>query len=228
MCAERSRAGLLADCIRERILVLDGALGTSLQERGLTAADFGGAVHEGCNEQLTVTQPHLIRRLHRSFLEVGADLIETNTCGATSIVLSEFGLGHCARAINRQAAAIARETADAFSTAQWPRFVAGAMGPTTKSLSLTGGITFDELVDAYYEQALGLLEGGADLLLLETVQDTLNAKAGLIAIDRAIATLGVEAGVAVQGTIETMGTLLAGQDVESFYVSLAHRNLMWI
>jgi 5-methyltetrahydrofolate--homocysteine methyltransferase len=228
MCAERSRAGLLADCLRKRILVVDGALGTSLQERGLTAADFGGAVHEGCNEQLTVTQPHLIRRLHRSFLEAGADLIETNTFGATSIVLSEFGLGDCARVINRQAAAIARETADAFSTAQWPRFVAGAMGPTTKSLSLTGGINFDELVDAYYEQALGLLEGGADLLLLETVQDTLNAKAGLIASDRAIAALGVEAGVAVQGTIETMGTLLAGQDVESFYVSLAHRNLMWI
>ncbi len=214
--------------MRERILVIDGALGTSIQERGLNAADFGGVCHEGCNEQLVVTQPEVIRALHTSFLEAGADLIETNTFGATSVVLAEFNLGDRARELNRQAAAVAREMTDSFSTAERPRFVVGAMGPTTKTISVTGGITFSALTDAYYQQALGLLEGGADVLLLETVQDTLNAKAGLLAIDRAKAALRVEAGVAVQGTVETTGTLLAGQDIESFYVSLAHHDLLWI
>ncbi|HUY20098.1 MAG TPA: methionine synthase [Candidatus Binataceae bacterium] len=228
MFQQSSRLERLRACLRERILVIDGALGTSIQERDLKAADFGGASHEGCNEQLIVTQPEVLRALHASFLAAGADLIETNTFGATAPVLAEFNLRERARDINRQAAAAARALADSFSSSQWPRFVIGAMGPTTKSISVTGGITFAELTDAYYEQALGLLEGGADVLLLETVQDTLNAKAGLLAIDRAKAALGVEAGVAVQGTVESTGTLLAGQDIESFYVSLAHHDLLWI
>ncbi|MBF6570583.1 MAG: methionine synthase [Candidatus Binataceae bacterium] len=223
-----SRLEVLQQRLRERILVLDGALGTSIQSLDLNATDFGGAVYEGCNEYLVITRPDLIRGLHEGFLKAGADLIETNTFGATSIVLAEFGLADQAHEINRRAATMARETADRFSTDEWPRFVIGAMGPTTKSISVTGGVTFEALVDSYYEQALGLLEGGVDVLLLETVQDMLNAKAGLLAIDRAQKHLGVEAGVAVQGTIETMGTLLAGQDIESFYVSLAHRDLLWI
>ncbi|HTW86712.1 MAG TPA: methionine synthase [Candidatus Binataceae bacterium] len=222
------RLDRLRKCIDERILVIDGALGTAFQERALSAADFGGAGHEGCNEYLAVTQPEILRALHTSFLQAGADLIETNTFGATSVVLAEFNLGHRARELNRRAAAIAREIADSFSSEERPRFVIGAMGPTTKTISVTGGISFSALTDAYYEQALGLLEGGADVLLLETVQDTLNAKAGLLAIDRAKAALGADAGVAVQGTVETMGTLLAGQDIESFYVSLAHHDLLWI
>ena len=144
------------------------------------------------------------------------------------MVLAEYGLQDHARELNRAAAAIAREAADCVATADRPRFVAGSMGPTTKTISVTGGVTFDQLTDAYQEQAEGLIEGGADLLLLETVQDTLNVKAGLIGIERAMARLGVTVGVAVQGTIETMGTLLAGQDIEAFYVSLAHRDLVWM
>ncbi|MGH7906714.1 MAG: homocysteine S-methyltransferase family protein, partial [Candidatus Binataceae bacterium] len=140
----------------------------------------------------------------------------------------EYGLGDQARLLSRRAAMIAREAADAVSRPGRPRFVAGAMGPTTKSISVTGGVTFDELASAYQEQAEGLLEGGADILLLETVQDTLNCKAGLAGIERAMQKLGIAAGVAVSGTIETMGALLAGQDVESFYVSLANRDLLWM
>ena len=158
----------------------------------------------------------------------GADIIETNTFGATSVVLAEYDLSHEARAINRTAAAIARQAADDVSTTEKPRFVAGSMGPTTKTISVTGGVTFDDLAAAYHDQASGLIEGGADLLLLETGQDTLNIKAGLEGIDRAFAELGRRVPVAVQGTVEPMGTLLAGQDAEAFYTSLAHRDLLWI
>ena len=144
------------------------------------------------------------------------------------MVLAEYDLAHEARKINLVAAELARRVADKVSTPERPRFVAGSMGPTTKTISVTGGITFDELSEAYCEQALGLVEGGADLLLLETSQDTINVKAGLIGIDQAFAELGYEVPVAVQGTIEPMGTLLAGQDAEAFYTSLAHRDLLWI
>ena len=144
------------------------------------------------------------------------------------MVLEEYNLAHEARRINREAARLARSLADAASTPEKPRFVAGVMGPTTKTISVTGGITFDELAVAYQQQAAGLVEGGADLLLLETSQDTLNIKAGLEGIDRALAELGRQVPVAVQGTIESMGTLLAGQDAEALYTSLAHRDLLWI
>jgi len=220
------------DILRQRLahhlLVIDGALGTSVQSWGLTPEHFGGAAHEGCNEILVLTQPEAISGLHRSFLEAGADLIETDSFGSNAVVLAEFGLQHQARELNRAAAKLARQAADAFSTRDWPRFVAGAIGPTTKTISVTGGIGLDELALAYQEQAEGLIEGGVDVLLLETVQDTLNVKAGLLGIERAMARLGVEVGVAVQGTIETTGTLLAGQDIEAFYVALAHRDLLWM
>ena len=222
------RVTQLKSLLRERIIVLDGAMGTAIQGRNLGPADFGGAEFEGCNEYLTLTRPEVIVDIHRSYLEAGADLVETNTFGATAVVLAEYDLAGEARRINRVAAQLAREAAAAVSTPEKPRFVAGSLGPTTKTISVTGGVTFDELAAAYREQALGLVEGGADVLLLETTQDTLNLKAGLIGIDQALAELGQEIPLAVQGTIEPMGTLLAGQDAEAFYTSLAHRDLLWL
>ena len=222
------RIELLRDLLAERIVVIDGAAGTSIQDMHLNAADFGGPQLEGCNENLIRTRPDKIRELHDSFLDAGADIIETNTFGAASVVLAEYGLAEHAREINRLAGSIARAAADAATTPKRPRFVAGSMGPTTKAISVTGGVTFDQLAAAYQEQAEGLIEGGVDLLLLETVQDTLNCKAGLVGIERAIASTGIEVAIAVSGTIETMGTLLAGQDIEAFYTSLANRELIWM
>jgi 5-methyltetrahydrofolate--homocysteine methyltransferase len=227
MVDRAERLKLLREILATRVMVLDGAMGTSIQDMHLGPGDFGGPELEGCNENLVRTRPDLIRNLHLSFLQAGADIIETDSFGSTSVVLAEYGLADHARELNRAAAALAREAADRIATADRPRFVAGSMGPTTKTISVTGGVTFDQLVEAYQEQAEGLLEGGADLLLLETVQDTLNAKAGLLGIQRAMDRMG-KAGVAVQGTIETMGTLLAGQDIEAFYVSLAHHDLLWM
>jgi 5-methyltetrahydrofolate--homocysteine methyltransferase len=228
MSNTRERIETLRSLLARRIVVLDGATGTSIQGMNLHAGYFGGPQLDGCNENLVVASPERISELHRSFLEVGADIIETNSFGSTSVVLAEYGLERQARELNRVAAQLARAEADAFSTPDRPRFVAGSMGPTTKSISVTGGVTFDQLADSYQEQAEGLIEGGADLLLLETVQDAINCKAGLIGIERAITNTGVPAGVAVSGTIETMGTLLAGQDIEAFYTSIAHHDLLWI
>jgi len=222
------RLGLLRKIITDRIVLLDGATGTSIQDMQLGPEDFGGAKLEGCNENLVRTRPDRIRELHRSFLEAGADIIETNSFGATSIALAHYGLEHDTREINRIAAQLAREEADAASTPAHPRFVAGSMGPTTASISVTGGVDFDQVAAAYQEQAEGLIEGGADILLLETVMDTLNCKAGLVGIERAMAALGREVGVALSGTVETMGTLLAGQDIEAFYTSISHHDLLWV
>ena len=210
------------------MLVIDGAMGTAIQALNLGPDDFGGAKYEGCNEYLTLTRPGLIEDIHRSYLDAGADIIETNSFGSTPVVLAEYELAHEARRLNREAASLARRAADAASTPDKPRFVAGSMGPTTKTISVTGGINFEELAGDYHIQAAGLIEGGVDLLLLETSQDTLNVKSGLEGIDRAFAELGREVPVAVQGTVEPMGTMLAGQDVEAFYTSLAHRDLLWI
>ena len=222
------RIKILRELLAKRIVVLDGATGTSIQGMNLHAGYFGGPQLDGCNENLVLTSPDKISELHRSFLEVGADIIETNSFGSTSVVLVEYGLEQQARELNRTAAQLARAQADAFSTPERPRFVAGSMGPTTKSISVTGGVTFDQLADSYQEQAEGLIEGGADILLLETVQDAINCKAGLLGIERAIERTGVPAGIAVSGTIETMGTLLAGQDIEAFYTAIANHELLWI
>lgn len=208
--------------MEEKILILDGAMGTMLQQAGLSAGDFGGEALEGCNEALNLTRPDLIRRIHEAYLEAGADLIETNTFGATRIVLEEYGLGERAEEINRRAARLAVDAARRWSTPEQPRFVLGAMGPTTKTLSLTGGVTFEQLVDAYREQARGLMLGGVDALLLETAQDTLNVKAGGIGIRRAFEELGKEVPLLISGTIEPMGTMLAGQNIEAFYLSVEH------
>ena len=225
---QTERIGTLKSLLEQRILVIDGAMGTSIQMYNLGPDDFGGAEYEGCNEYLNLVEPEVIAEIHKGFLDAGADIIETNTFGATSVVLAEYDLAHEARRINVEAAKLARSVADASSTPDKPRFVAGSMGPTTKTISVTGGITFDDLAVAYQEQAAGLIEGGVDVLLLETTQDTLNVKAGLEGIDRACAELGVSIPIAVQGTVEPMGTLLAGQDAEAFYTSLAHRDLLWI
>lgn len=224
------RINELKSLLRERILITDGAMGTQIQARGLGPEDFGGALYEGCNEYLNITRPDVILDIHRGYLEAGADIIQTNTFGATALVLGEYDLAHEARRINREAAAIARSAADAATAnnPEKPRFVYGAMGPTTRTISVTGNLTFDELAADYHQQAAGLIEGGADVLVLETGQDTINIKAGLEGIDRARAELNADVPMAVQGTIEPMGTLLAGQDAEAFYTSLAHRDLLWV
>ncbi len=214
----------LKEQLSRKILILDGAMGTMLQQANLTPEDFGGEEFDGCNELLNLTRPDVIRSIHETYLEAGADIIETNTFGATTVVLAEYDISHKDEEINMSAARLAREAADAYSTPEWPRFVAGAMGPTTKTLSLTGGVTFEELVHAYYRQAKALIIGGVDVLLLETAQDTLNVKAGGIGIRQAFTELGVELPVMISGTIEPMGTTLAGQNIESFYVSLEHLN----
>ncbi|MBY0051419.1 methionine synthase [Brevibacillus agri] len=208
--------------LSRKILILDGAMGTMLQQANLTADDFGGEAYDGCNELLNLTRPDVIRSIHEKYLEAGADIVETNTFGATSVVLAEYDVADKDLEINIAAARLAKEAVDAYSTAEWPRYVAGAMGPTTKTLALTGGVTFEELVESYYRQAKGLIIGGVDVLLLETSQDTLNVKAGGIGIRQAFEELNVELPVMLSGTIEPMGTTLAGQNIEAFYISLEH------
>lgn len=218
--SEKTR--MLRELLSQRILVLDGAMGTMLQQRNLTAADFGGEKLEGCNENLVRTRPDVILEIHRAYLEAGADIIETDTFGGTPLVLGEYGLGAHAREINRIAAGLARQAADAASTPAKPRFVAGSMGPTTKAITVTGGVTFEELRENYYEQVRGLVEGGADLLLVETCQDTRNIKACILAIRRVSREIGEEIPFIVSVTIEPMGSMLAGQSVEAMWASLRH------
>ena len=223
MSTRELRRLALIDALDTRILVLDGAMGTMLQQAQLTAADFGGPALEGCNENLVRTRPDVVLGVHRAYLEAGADIIETNTFGSTRIVLEEYGLADRAYEISRRAAELARQAADERSN---PRWVVGSMGPTTKAISVTGGVTFDALREAYYEQAKGLLDGGADILTLETCQDTRNVKAGLLAIDRLRRELGHAIPLMVSCTIEPTGTMLAGQTADAFYVSIAHADLL--
>ena len=216
----------LRELLRERILVLDGAMGTMLQQADLTAEDFGGPQLEGCNENLVITRPDVVSSIHRKYLEAGSDIIETNSFGSTPVVLAEYGLGGRAREISRIAASLARKAADDFSTPVKPRFVAGSMGPTTKAISVTGGISFEQLRNNYHEQAQGLIEGGADVLLLETCQDTRNIKAGILAIQQLSHELGQPIPLMVSVTIEPMGTMLAGQSIEALWSSLDHVDLI--
>ncbi len=216
----------LEAALAERILVFDGPQGTYLQTRDLGIDDFGGAQYEGCPEQLSITRPDVITDMYRGYLEAGADLIETNTFGGMSIVLAEYGLQDRVREINEAAVRIAREAAAAYSTAAKPRFVIGTMGPTTKAISVTGGITFDGLIATYGEQARVLAECGVDAIILETQQDTRNIKAGLIGTRRALADLGLVLPVMVSATIEQTGTMLAGQSTEALAASLMHADLL--
>lgn len=210
--------------LEKKILIFDGATGTMFQQANLSEADFGGEQYDGCNEYLNIVSPHIVERVHIEYLEAGADMIETNTFGATDIVLDDYELGHLAEKINYEAAQIARRAVERFSTEQWPRFVAGAMGPTTKAISVTGGVTFEQLISAYEEQARGLLKGGVDVLLLETSQDMRNVKAAYLGVQRAFEQLQRQCPLIVSGTIEPMGTTLAGQSIDSFYISLKHMN----
>jgi 5-methyltetrahydrofolate--homocysteine methyltransferase len=194
------------------ILVFDGATGTSLQLLNLTAEDFGGVALEGCNEQLVFTRPDAVQTVHRQFLEAGCDVIETDTFGATSIVLAEYGLEHQAFALNQRAAQLAREIADLYSTLEKPRFVAGSIGPTTK-LPTLGHISFDTLKDSFQEQAEGLLAGDVDLMIVETCQDVLQIKAALMGLEAAFLKLGRRVPLMVSVTMETTGTMLVGSDI---------------
>src|ERR1700678_3462626 len=216
----------LRELLRERILVLDGAMGTMLQQENLTAEDFGGPQLEGCNENLVITRPDVVLGIHRKYLEAGSDIIETNSFGSAPVVLAEYGLGEHSRKISRIASELARKAADEYSKPGKPRFVAGSMGPTTKAISVTGGITFEQLRNNYYEQAAGLIEGGADVLLLETCQDTRNIKAGALAIQDLARELGMPIPLMISVTIEAMGTMLAGQGIEPLWASLDHIDLI--
>jgi len=218
----------LRELLRERILVLDGAMGTMLQQRNLTAADFGGAHLEGCNENLVITRPDVVLDIHRKYLEAGSDIIETNSFQSSPIVLAEYSLEAHSREISKRAAELARKAADEFSTPAKPRFVAGSMGPTTKALSLTRGITFEQLRQSYREQASGLIDGGVDTLLLETCFDTRNIKAGVLAIQELSHELGQPIPLMISVTIEAQGTMLAGQGIEALWASLDHLDLVSI
>jgi 5-methyltetrahydrofolate--homocysteine methyltransferase len=194
------------------VLVFDGATGTSLQLLNLTAEDFGGAALEGCNEQLVMTRPDAVQTVHRQFLEAGCDVIETDTFGATSVVLAEYGLEDQAFAMNQRAAELARELADVYSTPEKPRFVAGSIGPTTK-LPTLGHIPFDVLRASFQEQVEGLMAGDVDLLIVETCQDVLQIKAALMGIEAAFAKVGRRLPLMVSVTMETTGTMLVGSDI---------------
>lgn len=224
--SQQERAEALREILAERILVLDGATGTWLQGQNLTAADFGGESYEGCNENLVLTRPDTVRAMHEAYFSAGADMVETDTFGATPLVLAEYGLSEKALEINARAARLAREAAAKFATPDRPRFVAGSMGPTTRSVTVTGGVTFDELVGHFRTQATGLLSGGADVLLLETTQDTRNLKAGLIGVEQAFAEVGWRVPIMLSVTIEPTGTMLAGQAVDALYASVMHAPLL--
>ncbi|WP_341885788.1 methionine synthase [Synechococcus sp. UW140] len=194
------------------VLVFDGATGTSLQQMELTAVDFGGSALEGCNEILVRTRPDVVRAVHKQFLDAGCDVIETNTFGSTSLVLAEYDLENEAFELNRQAALLAREMADQYTTDQHPRYVAGSMGPTTKLPSL-GHVSFDVMKACFTEQALGLLAGNVDLFIIETCQDVLQIKAALTGVEEAFSQTGERRPLMVSVTMETTGTMLVGSDI---------------
>ncbi|HTT60592.1 MAG TPA: methionine synthase [Bryobacteraceae bacterium] len=226
MTASDERQKALFDALESRILVIDGAMGTMLQQQHLTAADFGGPALEGCNENLLKTRPDVVLGIHRAYLEAGADIIETNSFNGTKSDLVDYGVDGQSYDLMLTAARLARQAAAEFSTARKPRFVAGSMGPTRKSITISRTITFDHLQQDYYDLARPLIDGGADLLLLETCQDTRNIKAGLLAIRRLERELGREIPVMVSGTIETMGTMLAGQTADALYASIERAGLL--
>ncbi|MFN8915151.1 MAG: methionine synthase, partial [Betaproteobacteria bacterium] len=235
VCPVESRLRAL---LRSRILILDGAMGTMIQRYKLTEEDFRGARFrdhpvdlKGNNELLQLVRPEVIREIHEQYLAAGADLIETNTFGATRIAQEDYRLAHLAYEMNLEAAKIARAACDKYSTAEQPRFVCGALGPTPKTASISPdvndpgarNVTFDELVDSYGEQTRALLDGGADLLLIETIFDTLNAKAAIFAVEAEFERRGLRIPVMISGTVtDASGRVLSGQTVEAFWHSVRH------
>ncbi len=236
MQPDRSRE--LCDLLAQRILILDGAMGTMVQKHGLVEADYRGERFrdhakdlKGNNDLLCLTRPDVITGIHAAYLEAGADIIETNTFNATRVSQSEYGLEDLAYELNVAGARLAREVADRYSTADKPRFVAGVLGPTSRTCSLSPdvndpgfrNISFDALVADYAESVRGLVEGGADLLLIETVFDTLNAKAAVYALENFFAEAGRRWPVMISGTItDASGRTLSGQTAEAFWNSLRH------
>ena len=233
-----TRAQQLPEILKQRIVILDGAMGTMIQRYKLTEADYRGTRFtehhvdvKGNNELLLLTRPEVIREIHEQYLAAGADLIETNTFGATSVAQEDYDMAELAYEMNVVAAQIAREACDQYSTPDKPRFVAGAFGPTPRTASISPdvndpgarNIDYEQLRAAYYEQGKGLLEGGADVFLVETIFDTLNAKAALFAIEQLFEDTGERLPVLISGTVtDASGRILSGQTVEAFWYSLRH------
>src|SRR5919112_1209868 len=207
-----------------RVLVYDGAMGTNIQRHNLTAEDYGGKSLEGCNDNLVLTRPDVIQAIHESFLAVGCDVVETCTFQSTPRRLEEWGLGDKVRDINLAAARLARAACDKYATPDRPRFVAGSIGPTgmlpSSSDPVLSQVTFDELAANFYEQAKALVEGGVDVLLVETAQDVLEVKAALAGFERLFAELGRRVAVQAQVTLDTSGRMLLGTDVASAMTTL--------
>jgi 5-methyltetrahydrofolate--homocysteine methyltransferase len=212
------------EALLERVLIFDGAMGTELMAQHLTDADFGGAAYAGCNEALVLSRPDAVRLIHEHYLESGADVLETDSFTASRLKLAEYGLGERTAEINRRAAEIAREAADRFSTPEKPRFVAGALGPTGMLISSSdpslSKITFDELADLYGEQARHLVEGGVDLLLIETAQDLLEMKAAIAGITREFAGGLRRVPIQAQATLDVTGRMLLGTDIRAVCATL--------
>ena len=229
---------------RERILILDGAMGSMLQEyrldeagyRGTRFTDWGHPL-KGNNDLLNLTQPQIVEEIHAKYFAAGADIVETNTFNAQTVSMADYGMESLVRELNLAGAQLARKAADAYSTPDKPRFVAGAIGPTNRTLSLSPdvnrpayrAITFDELATSYQEQVEALIEGGVDVLMVETIFDTLNAKAALFAIQDAFVATGKEVPIMISGTItDASGRTLSGQTTEAFLISMSHMPLLSI
>jgi 5-methyltetrahydrofolate--homocysteine methyltransferase len=235
-----NRTKLLEDAARQRILILDGAMGTMIQRHKLQEEDYRGQRFvdwhsdvKGNNDLLVLTRPQLIMDIHCAYLEAGSDIIETNTFNATTISMADYNMQSLSREINVEAAKLARQAADKFSalTPDKPRFVAGVLGPTSRTASISPdvndpgfrNVTFDQLVEAYVESTLALIEGGADIIMLETIFDTLNAKASAFAVETVFEQLGKRLPVMISGTItDASGRTLSGQTTEAFYNSMRH------
>jgi 5-methyltetrahydrofolate--homocysteine methyltransferase len=237
-----TRGQRLPELLKQRILILDGAMGTMIQQYKLSEADYRGLPGntrfekhagdlKGNNELLVLTQPQIIQKIHEEYLEAGADIIETNTFGATSVAQEDYKMPELAREMNEVSAKLARLACDKYSTADKPRFVAGAIGPTPKTASISPdvndpgarNVSFDTLRASYREQIEGLFVGGVDLFLVETIFDTLNAKAALFALDEFFEETGERLPVMISGTVtDASGRILSGQTVEAFWNSLRH------
>ncbi len=229
---------------RERILILDGAMGSMLQDYRLDEAGYRGARFadwphplKGNNDLLNLSQPQIVEEIHSKYFAAGADLVETNTFNAQTVSMADYGMESLVRELNLAGARLARKAADAYTTPDKPRFVAGAIGPTNRTLSLSPdvnrpgyrAISFDELATAYQEQTEALIEGGVDVLLVETIFDTLNAKACLFAIQDAFTATGKELPIMISGTItDASGRTLSGQTTEAFLISMSHMPLLSI
>jgi 5-methyltetrahydrofolate--homocysteine methyltransferase len=233
-----TRGAGLIEILQRRIAVIDGAMGTQIQRYGLSESDYRGERFKdhpkdlkGNNDILVLTRPDVVREIHAAYLDAGADIIETNTFGATSIAQDDYGLGALAYEMNAAGARLARTEADARGSSAKPRFVAGALGPTPRTASISPdvndpgarNVTFDQLRAAYSDQARGLLDGGCDLFLVETIFDTLNAKAAIFALDELMEATGEQLPVIISGTVtDASGRILSGQTVPAFWYSVRH------